>query len=146
MNHPNVPVPESRPRRTRFLPAFQLTVVLAAVVLTAPFAAALTSEPPRASNPGGITGEIMAAQKKVADLQKQLHTYQDQMASLKAQEPQDPGPSASPSDKKKYANAHSSWQQRVNTGQQLIDSISAQLVDAEANLKRLKAQAAEGGH
>jgi hypothetical protein len=68
------------------------------------------------------------------------------MASLKAQEPQDPGPSASASDKKKYTNAHASWQQRVNTGQQLIDAVSAQLVAAEANLKRLKAQAAESGH
>jgi F0F1-type ATP synthase membrane subunit b/b' len=62
-----------------------LTVVLATVVLTAPFAAALTSEPARASTPGGITSEIAAAQKKVADLQKQLHTYQDQMANLKPQ-------------------------------------------------------------
>jgi hypothetical protein len=143
MNHPNVP--ESRPRRTRFRSAFQLTVVLAAVVLTAPFAAALTSEPARAS-PSGIAGEIIAAQMKVNDLQKQLHTYQDQMANLKAREPRDPGPNASASDKMNYINAHSSWQQRVDSCQKLIDAVNAQLTAAEANLKRLKAQAAEGGH
>ena len=146
MNHPNVPVPESRPRRSRLLPAFQLTVVLAAVVLTAPFAAALTSEPARASSPGGIAGEIIAAQMKVNDLQKQLHTYLDQMANLKAHEPRDPGPTASASDKKNYINAHSSWQQRVDSCQKLIDAVNAQLIAAEANLKRLKAQAAESGH
>jgi hypothetical protein len=145
MHHPNVPVSESRPRRTRFLPAFQLTVVLAAVVLTAPFAAALTSEPARAS-PSGIAGEIIAAQMKVNDLQKQLHTYLAQLASLKAQEPRDPGPNASADDKKKYTIAHAAWQQRVDAGQHLIDATNAQLVAAEADLKRLKAQAAEGGH
>jgi peptidoglycan hydrolase CwlO-like protein len=152
MNHPNVPVHESRSRRAGFLPAFRLTVILAAVVLTAPFARAdvspLFNNQPRSDTPGTSSTdspEIAAAQKKVADLQKQLHSLQDQLTNLNAQEPQDLGKNASADDQKRYRLAHGSWQQQVDKLQHQIHSVKAQLAVAEEKLRVLKAQAARSG-
>jgi peptidoglycan hydrolase CwlO-like protein len=139
MNHPNVPVPESRSRRVGYLPAFQRTAIFAAVVLTAPFAAAvnpvLNTDLPRAATPGGaVSPEIAAAQKKVNDLSARLHALQVQLSDLKAKEP-------AQSDK-----AHGAWQQQVDKLQHQIDSVKQQLAAAEKELQALKAKAAQGGH
>lgn len=151
MNYPNVLVHDSRPRRVGCPPAFRLTIILAAVVLTAPFAAAvnpvLNTEPPRADTPGGtVSPEIAAAQKKVNDLSARLHSLQVQSADLKAKEPQDPGKNASENDRKKYNQAHYIWQQQVDKVQHQIDSVKTQLAVAQKELQALKAKAAQSGH
>lgn len=147
MNYPSVSVHKFRSRRFGCLPAFRLTVVLTAVVLTAPFATALTSEPARAGTPGSNDSpEITAAKKKVADLQTRLHTLLDQMAKLKAQEPQDPGPNVSEDARKKYKTAHASWQQQVDKVQHQIDVLNQQLTIAQKELQAAQAKAGQGGH
>lgn len=147
MKYPNVPVREPRVRRAGSLPAFRLTAILAAVILAAPFATALTSEPARAATPGSNDSpEITAAKKKVADLQTRLHTLLDQMAKLKAQEPQDPGPNGTEDARKKYKTAHASWQQQVDKVQHQIDVVNQQLAVAQHELQGLQAKAGQGGH
>ena len=141
MNHPNFPVHESRSRRFGCLPAFRLTVILAAVILTAPFATAVTSEPARSDG-----GALVAAQKNIADLQKQLRSLQDQLANLNSREPKNPGPNASANDEKSYKLAHDKWQQQVDKLKGMIDALNAQLIVAEAKLKEQQLQAGQGGH
>jgi peptidoglycan hydrolase CwlO-like protein len=141
MNYPNVHVIESRSRRAGFLPALQLTVVLAAVVLTVPFATALTSEPARSDG-----GAVVAAQKNVIDLQKQLRSLQDQLRNLNSREPKNPGANASANDEKSYKLAHDKWQQQVDKLMGMIDALNAQIIVAEGKLKGLQEQAGQGGH
>jgi peptidoglycan hydrolase CwlO-like protein len=141
MIHPNVPVHESRSRHVGRLSVFRMTVILAAVVLTAPFATALTSEPARSDG-----GALVAAQKHITDLQKQLRTLQDQLANLNTREPKSPGPNASANDEKSYKLAHDKWQQQVDTLKGMIAALNAQLVAAEGKLKEQQLQAAQGRH
>jgi hypothetical protein len=77
MNYSNVSVHHPRSRRVGCLPAFRATVLLAAVVLTAPLATADVNPIDNIHPHGGAPGpsstdspEITAAKKKVADLQK----------------------------------------------------------------------------
>jgi uncharacterized coiled-coil protein SlyX len=134
------------------LSAFPLTVTLAVVVLTAPFATAVNpidNIHPHGSAPGTSSTdspEIAAAKKKVADLQKQLSSLLVQMRTLKDQEPQDPGPNASEDARKKYKIAHSSWQQRVDKVQHQIDAVNQQLALAQHQLEAPQAKAGQGGH
>lgn len=152
MKYPNVPVYESRFRHVGRLSAFRLTVILAAVVLTAPFAVAdsnpLNNNHTRADTPGTSSTdspEVAAAKRKVADLQIKLLMFQDHLADLQTQEPKDPGPNASAGDRKKYKTAHSAWQQNVDKIQHQIDYVKQQLAIAQKELQAAEA-AARGGH
>lgn len=141
MNYPTVPVRASWSCRVGSLSAFRATVILAAVVLTAPFTTALTSEPARSDG-----GALVAAQKHITDLQKQIRTLQDQLANLNSREPKNPGPNASANDEKSYKLAHDKWQQQVDGLKGMIAALNAQLVAAEGKLKEQQLQAGQGGH
>ena len=139
MKYSSVSVLESQSRRVNCRRAFQLAVVLAAVVLIAPQATATSgppgSEAPHGSTPGDtVSPEVAAAQKRVADLQTKLRSLQEQLAKLQAHEP----PRADP--------AHASWQQQVDKAQYQVNVAKQELAAAEANLKKLKAVAAQSGH
>jgi len=137
----NVSIRLSRAHRFGCLAAFRLIFILATVVLTAPFATALTSEPARSDG-----GALVAAQKNITDLQKQLRALQAQLANLHSREPKNPGPNASASDEKSYKLAHDKWQQQVDKLNGMIDALNAQLVVAEGKLKQLQEQTGQRGH
>jgi uncharacterized coiled-coil protein SlyX len=151
MNYSNVSVHHPRSRRVGCLPAFRMTVILVAVVLTAPFATADVNPIDNIHPTGGAPGpsstdspEIAALKKKVADLQRQLASLTAQVRALRDQEPQDPGPNASVDAKKRYKIAHSSWQQQVDKVGQQIVLLSQQLAQAQHQLQALQAKAGQG--
>ena len=89
---------------------------------------------------------MVAAQKHITDLQKQIRTLQDQLANLNSREPKNPGPNASANDEKSYKLAHDKWQQQVDGLKGMIAALNAQLVAAEGKLKEQQLQAGQGGH
>ncbi len=123
---------------------FGLLRFLAVCAAAAFFANGAAAEPldqphVHADSPGGtaVSPEI-AAQKKVNDLEIQLHNLQVQMANLQSTEPQDPGPNATEAQRKKYKQDHARWQSQVDKVQHQIDAVTTQLALARKDLQALQ--------
>jgi hypothetical protein len=152
MNYSNVPVHKSRFRQAGRLSAFRMTVILAAVVLAAPFATAVN--PIDNIHPTGDTpppssidsSEIAAMKQRVADLKRQLSALMAQMRTLKDQEPQDPVSRGNEEARKKYQSAHAAWQRQVDKVQQQIVSVNQLLAQAQHQLQALQLKAGQSGH